>query len=76
MKRNPKFRKKTTYFKEHLFINVQQNILPRTMEWLRYATNALDLADSLLDKGLNNSFLNRNRCFFSLNLVLVTMSKC
>ena len=30
---------KKTHFKKHLSINVQQNILPRTMEWLRDATN-------------------------------------
>ena len=35
------------------------------MEWLRDATNALEQEDSLLNKGLNNSFLNYNRCFFS-----------
>ena len=28
------------------------------MEWLRDATNALGEEDSLLNKGLNNSFLN------------------
>ena len=28
------------YFKKHLFANVQQNILSRTMEWLTDATNA------------------------------------
>ena len=33
------------------------------MEWLRDATNALDLEDSLLNKRLNNSFLNYNRFF-------------
>ena len=38
MKRNLEFRKK--HFKKHLSINVQQNILPRTMEWSRDATNA------------------------------------
>ena len=37
MKKNLEFRKKITYFKQHLFINVQQNILPRTMEWLQDA---------------------------------------
>ena len=36
MKRNLEFRKK----KEHLSINVQQNILPRTMQWLIDVTNA------------------------------------
>ena len=56
IKRNLEFRKKAIYFKKHLFINVQQNILPRTMEWLRDATNALEKEDSLLNKGLNNSF--------------------
>ena len=30
------------YFKKHLSINAQQNILTRTMEWLRDATNALE----------------------------------
>ena len=30
------------------------------MEWLRGATNALEQEDSLLNKGLNNSFLNDN----------------
>ena len=61
MKRNLEFRKKT-YFKKHLFINVQQNILSRTitMEWLRDATDALEEEDSLLNKGLDNSFLNNN----------------
>ena len=49
MKRNIEFRKKTTYFKKHLFINVQQNILPRTMEWLRDTTNALEEEDSILN---------------------------
>ena len=34
MKRDLEFRKKK-HFKKHLLINVQQNILPRTMEWLR-----------------------------------------
>ena len=63
MKRNLEFRLKT-YFKKHLLINVQQKTLPRTMEWLRDATNALEREDSLLNKGLNNSFFNYNRCFF------------
>ena len=38
------------------------------MEWLRdatNATNALEQDDSILNKGLNNSFLNYNRCFYS-----------
>ena len=35
------------------------------MEWLRDATNASQQEDSLLNKGLNNSFLNCNRRFFS-----------
>ena len=52
------------YFKKHLFTNVQQNILSRMMECLRDATNALEQEDSLLNKGLNNSFLNYNKCFF------------
>ena len=39
---------------KHLFINVQQNILPRTMEWFTDSTNALEQVDSLLKKGLNN----------------------
>ena len=39
MKRNLQFRKKP-YFKKHLSINIQQNILPGTMEGLRDATNA------------------------------------
>ena len=56
MKRNLEFRN------EHS----QQNILPRTMEWLREATNALKQEDSPLNKGLNNSFLNYSRCFFYL----------
>ena len=30
----------------------------------RDATNALEQEDSLLNKGLNNSFLNYNSCFF------------
>ena len=38
-----------SYFKKHLFINVQQNILTRMMEWLRDATNALKQEDSLLN---------------------------
>ena len=54
-----------TYFKKHVLINVQQNILPRAMEQLRDATNASEQEDYLLNKGLNNSFLNYNRCFFS-----------
>ena len=57
-------RKNNTYFKKHLLINIQQTILPRTMERLRDATNALEQDDSLLNKGLNNYFLNYNRCFF------------
>ena len=57
MKRNIELRKKT-YFKKHLFINIQQNILPRTVEWLRDATTALEQENPLLNKGLNNSFLN------------------
>ena len=63
MKGNLEFGKKA-YVKKYLFINVQQNILPRTMEWLRDATNALEKEDSLLNKGLNNSFLNYNRYVF------------
>ena len=55
MKRNPEFRK--TYFKKQLSVDVQQNILPRTMEWLRDTTNVFEYDDSLLNKGLNNSFL-------------------
>ena len=51
---------KKTYFKKHLFIHIKQNILPRTMEWLRDATKSLEEEDSLLNKGLNNSFLNYN----------------
>ena len=38
------FRKKNI-FKKHLLINVQQSILPRTMEWLRDATDALEQED-------------------------------
>ena len=36
------------------------------MEWLnsKDATNALEQEDSGLNMGLNNSFLNYNRCFF------------
>ena len=64
MKRNLEFRKKETYFKKHIFINVQQNIPLRTMEWLRDTTNALEQEDSLLNKRLNNSSLNYNGCFF------------
>ena len=45
-------------------MNVQQNTLPR-IEWLRDVTNALEKEDSLLNKGLNDSFLNYNRFFFS-----------
>ena len=68
MMRNFEFRQKKTYIKKRLLINVQQNILPKTMELLRDATNALEQEDSLLNRGLNNSFLNYDRCFFSLNL--------
>ena len=51
--------KQTHIFQETFFyINVQQNILPRTMEWLRDATNALEQEASLLNKGLKSSFLN------------------
>ena len=64
MKSKLEFRKKT-YFKNYLSINVQQNILPGTKEWLRDATNALEQEDSLLNKGLNDSFLNYRRFFFS-----------
>ena len=39
MKRNLEFRKKNI-FQETPFNKRQQNILPRTMEWLRDATNA------------------------------------
>ena len=46
MKRNLEFRKKTTYFKKHLFINAQQNILPKTMECLGDSTNASEQEDS------------------------------
>ena len=35
------------------------------MEWLKDATNALGQDDSLLNKGLDNSFLNYNGCDFS-----------
>ena len=65
MERNLRFRTKSTYFKKHLSLNVQKNILSRTMEWLRDGTNASEQEDSLLNKGLNNSFLNYNKCFFS-----------
>ena len=65
MKMSLELRKKDTYFKKSLFINVQQNILPRTVEWLRDATNTSEQEDSLLNKGLNHSFLSYNRCFFS-----------
>ena len=41
MKRNLEFAK-TSYSKKHLLTNVQQNILARTMEWLRDAANALE----------------------------------
>ena len=51
-------KKKPTYFKKHLYINVQQNILPRTMECLRDATNALEQKDYLSDTRLNSSFLD------------------
>ena len=34
------------------------------MEWLRDATNVLEQEDSILNEGLDNSFLNYNRCFF------------
>ena len=42
MKRNLEFKGKNTYFRKHFFINSQHNIFPRTMEWLRDATNALE----------------------------------
>ena len=48
-----------------IYINVQQNILPRSMEWLRDATNASEQDDFRLNDGLNNSFLNYNTCYFS-----------
>ena len=35
------------------------------MELLRDATSSLEQEDFLLNKGLNNSFLNYNWCFFS-----------
>ena len=35
---------------------ILQNILPRTMEWLKDATNALEQDDSVSNKGPNNSF--------------------
>ena len=54
---------KKTYLKKH-FINVQQNILLRKMERLKNAKNALENEDSLLNKELNNSFLNHKRVFF------------
>ena len=54
MKRNLEFGKK--HILRNTFSNVQQNILPRTMEWLRDATNALEQEDSLLNKGVNNSY--------------------
>ena len=64
MKRNLEFRKKRhILFKKHIFINVQQNILLRTMEWLKDTTNASEQEDSLLNKGLSNSFLNYNGVF-------------
>ena len=47
------------------FYKRSTNILPRMMEWLRDATNALEQEDSLLNKGLNNSFMNYYRYFFS-----------
>ena len=37
------------------------------MEWLRDAINASEQEESLLNKGLNNTFLNYNRCVFFLN---------
>ena len=61
VKKNFEFSKKT-YFRKHLLINVQQNILLRTLEWFRDATNALEQDDSLLNKGLNKFFLNYNSC--------------
>ena len=58
MKRNLEFRKKKQKTKHtHLLINVQQNILPRAMEWLRDATNASEQED-LLSEGLNYFILN------------------
>ena len=53
------------HFKKQLFINIQQNILPKTMEWLRDGTNALDQEDYLLNNGLNNFFLNYKQVCFS-----------
>ena len=65
---------KITYFKKHLLIKVQQNILPRTMEWWRGATNVLEQEDSLLNiKGPNNSFLNYNRFFSHVYRKLLTL---
>ena len=59
VKRNLEFRKKNTYFKKRLLIDVQQTFLPRTMEWLRDSTNALEQEDSLLKKGFYN-FIFKN----------------
>ena len=39
-------------------------ILSRMMVRLKDVTNALEQGDSLMNKGLNNSFLNCNRWFF------------
>ena len=44
MKTNLEFRNKI-YFKKHLLTNIQQNVLPKMMEWLRDATNALEQED-------------------------------
>ena len=35
------------------------------IEWLRIATNALEQEDTLSNNGLNNFFLNYNRCFLA-----------
>ena len=70
MKGSLDFRKENnTYFKmKHLFINVQQNILIKTMEWLREATNAIEQEDSLLSNGQDNSFLDYNRYFSTFKI--------
>ena len=63
MDRNLEFRKKNVFY-ETLFNKRSAKCFPRTMEWLRGTTNASEQEDSLLNKGLNNSFLNYNKCLF------------
>ena len=62
-RRNVTSETKSNYHRVIYLVNVL-NVLPRRVEWLRDATNALEQVDSFLNKGLNNSFLNYSRCFF------------